>query len=92
VAFMGWETQIRLVFTIGKARRLMQGEFNEKVIDETLKRTKKRDIKLRYVYVSLRSPPKHRQGRGGYIMRGYLTRVGSSQYQPSWFYCCKWPV
>lgn len=42
VAFMGWQARLRTMFTIGRAKRVTPGEFNEIVFDETLRRTKKR--------------------------------------------------
>ena len=42
VALMGWQTQIRLVFTAGRAKQVNAAQFNEIVFEEMMKRTKKR--------------------------------------------------
>jgi hypothetical protein len=40
-AFMAWQTEIRRTFSTGSAKRVTQGEFNETVMDELIKRTKR---------------------------------------------------
>jgi hypothetical protein len=42
VAFIDWQTQIRMTFSTARARRVSQAEFNEMVFEETLRRVKKR--------------------------------------------------
>lgn len=41
VAFMDWQTEIRLTFAPGRSRKITQGEFNEIIIKEMEKRTQK---------------------------------------------------
>jgi hypothetical protein len=41
-AFIGWQNRLRLMFATGRAKRVTQGEFNEMVFEETLRRTRKR--------------------------------------------------
>jgi hypothetical protein len=42
VAFMEWQGRLRCMFTTGTARMTTLGEFNEIVLDETMRRIKKR--------------------------------------------------